>query len=135
MYQPVPVDQRLDLLKILTHAKPVVEVFLFVMFVMLIAAVVVWVLQLTGRRDQQRGEGVLSTVLVTAPLFGLTAAAYGLMDMSIAIANVRPAPDLTVLAPGFAEAGLCILLGLLAASLAAAFRAHLRLSGRSPEAA
>jgi hypothetical protein len=133
--QPVPVDQRLTLLGVVTHAKPVVEVFLFLMFVMLIAAVVVWVMQLAGRRDSERGESVLSTVLVTAPLFGLTAAAYGLMDMSIGIANVRPAPDLTVLAPGFAEAGLCILLGLLAASLAAAFRAHLRLvSGRSSAA-
>jgi prepilin signal peptidase PulO-like enzyme (type II secretory pathway) len=133
--QPVPVDQRLTLLGVVTHAKPVVEVFLFLMFVMLIAAVVVWVMQLAGRRDSERGESVLSMVLVTAPLFGLTAAAYGLMDMSIGIANVRPAPDLTVLAPGFAEAGLCILLGLLAASLAAAFRAHLRLaSGRSSAA-
>ncbi|HEV2532646.1 MotA/TolQ/ExbB proton channel family protein [Phenylobacterium sp.] len=133
--QAVPVDQRLTLLGIVTHAKPVVEVFLFLMFVMLIAAVVVWAMQLAGRRDPERGEGVLSTVLVTAPLFGLTAAAYGLMDMSIGIANVRPAPDLTVLAPGFAEAGLCILLGLLAASLAAAFRAHLRFaSGRQSAA-
>jgi hypothetical protein len=133
--QAVPVDQRLTLLGVVTHAKPVVEVFLFLMFVMLIAAVVVWVMQLAGRRDSERGESVLSTVLVTAPLFGLTAAAYGLMDMSIGIANVRPAPDLTILAPGFAEAGLCILLGLLAASLAAAFRAHLRLvSGRSSAA-
>ena len=135
MYQPVPVDQRLTLLGIVTHAKPVIEVFMFLMFVMLIAAVVVWVMQLTGRRDPERGESLLSTVLVTAPLFGLTAAAYGLMDMSIGIANVRPAPDLTILAPGFAEAGLCILLGLLAASLAAAFRAHLRIaSGRSSAA-
>jgi hypothetical protein len=133
--QAVPVDQRLTLLGVVTHAKPVVEVFMFLMFVMLIAAVVVWVMQLTGRRDPERGESLLSTVLVTAPLFGLTAAAYGLMDMSIGIANVRPAPDLTILAPGFAEAGLCILLGLLAASLAAAFRAHLRIaSGRSSAA-
>src|SRR5947209_10944390 len=114
--QAVPVDQRLTLLGIVTHAKPVVEVFLFLMFVMLIAAVVVWAMQLAGRRDAERGEGVLSMVLVTAPLFGLTAAAYGLMDMSIGIANVRPAPDLTVLAPGFAEAGLCLLLALLSAS-------------------
>jgi len=133
--QAVPIDQRLTLLGVVTHAKPVIEVFMFLMFVMLIAAVVVWVMQLTGRRDPERGESLLSTVLVTAPLFGLTAAAYGLMDMSIGIANVRPAPDLTILAPGFAEAGLCILLGLLAASLAAAFRAHLRLaSGRASAA-
>ncbi|THD74220.1 MAG: hypothetical protein E7812_17955 [Phenylobacterium sp.] len=133
--QSVPVDQRLNLLLILAHAKPVVLVFLFLMFALLIAAVAVWIGQLVqGRRNAERGENILSAVLVAAPLFGLTAAAYGLLDMSIGIANVRPAPDLTILAPGFAEASLCILLGLLAASLAAAFRAHLRLAG-SPAAA
>ena len=135
-FQAVPVEQRLNLLGVLAHAKPVVLVFLFLMFVMLIAAVATYVTQLAqGRRDATRGEALLSAVLVAAPLFGLTAAAYDLMDMSIGIANVRPTPDLTVLAPGFAEAGLCILLGLLAASLAAAFRAHLRLSGAGQSAA
>lgn len=133
--QAVPVDQRLTLLGVVTHAKPVVEVFLVLMLVMLIAAVVAWALQLAGRRDRERGEDLLSTILVAAPLFGLTAAAYGLMDMSIGIANVRPAPDLTILAPGFAEAGFCILMGLLAASLAAALRAHLRLTDRRRAAA
>lgn len=133
--QAVSGDQRLTLVGIVTHAKPVVEVFLVLMFVMLIAAVVVWALEVSGRRDRSRTEGLLSAVLTAAPLFGLTAAAYGLMDMSIGVANVRPAPDLTVLAPGFAEAGLCILLGLLAASVAAAFRAHLRLSSEGQPAA
>jgi hypothetical protein len=134
--QPIPVDQRLNLIQVLMHAKPVVQVFLFILVVLLIAAVVVWISQLAqSRRDATRSDGLLSAVLVAAPLFGLTAAAYGLLDMSIGIANVRPSPDLTVLAPGFAEASLCILLGLLAASLAAAFRAHLRLASGRPAAA
>jgi biopolymer transport protein ExbB/TolQ len=103
-------------------------VFLFLLIVLLIAAIAAWISQLAQeKRDAMRSDGVLSSVLVAAPLFGLTAAAYGLLDMSIGIANVRPTPDLTILAPGLAEASLCILLGLLAASLAAAFRAHLRL--------
>jgi hypothetical protein len=128
--QSVPIDQRLSLLAILAHAKPVVLVLMFLMFALLIAAVAVWIGQLAqGRRNAERGESLLSAVLVAAPLFGLTAAAYDLLDMSIGIANVRPAPDLTILAPGFAEASLCILLGLLAASVAASLRAHLRLSG------
>ncbi|HEX3699136.1 MAG TPA: MotA/TolQ/ExbB proton channel family protein [Phenylobacterium sp.] len=136
MPQPIPVDQRLNLIQVLMHAKPVVQVFLFILVVLLIAAVVVWISQLAqSRRDATRSDGLLSAVLVAAPLFGLTAAAYGLLDMSIGIANVRPSPDLTVLAPGFAEASLCILLGLLAASLAAAFRAHLRLASGRPAAA
>lgn len=132
----MPADNRLDLLKVFAHAHPVVQVFLFILMVLLIASIVVWIGQLApGRRGSPRGEAVLSAILVAAPLFGLTAAAYGLLDMSIGIANVRPSPDLTVLAPGFAEASLCILLGLLAASLAAAFRAHLRLSGPRPATA
>jgi hypothetical protein len=126
----MPVDQRLDLLKVFAHAQPVVQVFLFLLIVLLVASVAVWIGQLSpSRRSSGRGEATLSAILVAAPLFGLTAAAYGLLDMSIGIANVRPTPDLTILAPGFAEASLCILLGLLAASLAAAFRAHLRLAG------
>ena len=132
----MPADQRLNVLKVFAHAQPVVQVLLFLLMVLLFAAVVVWVGQLApGRRASSRGEAVLSAILVAAPLFGLTAAAYGLLDMSIGIANVRPSPDLTILAPGFAEASLCILLGLLAAALAAAFRAHLRLSGSRSAAA
>jgi hypothetical protein len=125
---------HLTLIDIFANAKPVVKVFLFLMFVLLIAAVAVWVGQLSGRRSA-RGETILSSVLVAAPLFGLTAAAYGLLDMSIGIANVQPEPTMTILAPGFAEASLCILLGLLAASLAAAFRTHLRLTGSRAEPA
>jgi len=127
-------SHHLTLVDIFANAKPVVKVFLFLTFVLLISAVAVWVGQLSGRRSE-RGEAVLSSVLVAAPLFGLTAAAYGLLDMSIGIANVSPEPNLTILAPGFAEASLCILLGLLAASLAAAFRAHLRLTGAGKHAA
>jgi biopolymer transport protein ExbB/TolQ len=124
------VPHHLTLIDVFAHAKPVVQVFLFLLFMLLIAAVAVWAVQLSGRRGGQ-GETILSSVLVAAPLFGLTAAAYGLLDMSIGIANVQPEPNLTILAPGFAEASLCILLGLLAASLAAAFRAHLRLTTRA----
>ena len=135
-FHVLPVEQRLNLLSVLSHAKPVVLVFMFLMVLMLVAAVAVWISQLAqGRRSAGIGENVLSSVLVAAPLFGLTAAAYDLLDMSIGIANVRPSPDLVVLAPGFAEASLCILLGLLAASLAAAFRAHLRLSASGQSAA
>jgi hypothetical protein len=128
------VTHHLTLVEVFAHAQPVVKVFLFLMIVLLIAAVAVWAVQLSGRRSE-RGETILSSVLVAAPLLGLTAAAYGLLDMSIGISNVSPEPNLTVLAPGFAEASLCILLGLLAASLAAAFRAHLRLVGPGKQAA
>ena len=134
--QVVPIDQRLDLLGVVSHAKPVVLMFLFLLIVIIAASVLVWIGQLSqAKRSSNIGDNALSAVLVAAPLLGLTAAVYDLLDMSIGIANVRPAPDLTILAPGFAEASLCILLGLLAASLAAAFRTHLRLFANRQTAA
>lgn len=131
----IPIDQRLSLVAILAHAKPVVQVFLFLLTLLLVASIAVWIVQLAQGKRPALGDDVLSAVLISAPLFGLTAAVYGLLDMSIGIANVRPSPDLATLAPGFAEASLCILLGLLAASLAAAFRTHLRLSASRAAAA
>ena len=133
--QTIPLDQRLNLLGILAHAKPVVQVFLFLLIVLLVASIAVWIGQLAQGKRAAIVDDVLSAVLISAPLFGLTAATYGLLDMSIGIANVRPAPDLAILAPGFAEASLCVTLGLLAASLAAAFRGHLRLSATRAAAA
>ena len=126
-HQAVPANQRLDVLQVFADATPVVQLLMFILICLLIASVAVWVGQMAqGRRRAGLGDTLLSGVLVSAPLIGLTAAAYDLLNMSIGAANVRPAPNLTVLAPGFAEASLCILLGLLAASFAAAFRAHLR---------
>ena len=51
----------------------------------------------------------------------------------IGMANVRPAPGLTVLAPGFAEATLAIMLGLLATTVAVVCERHLE--GRIRQAA
>ena len=129
-FQVLPIDQRLTLLKVLANAKPTVQLVWFGLFLAVLVSVAVWaVLAAPGRRAEdiaRKGLAFLSAVLIAAPLFGFAAAAYDLLDMSIGIANVRPTPDLIVLAPGFAEASLCVLLGLLAAALAATFRAHLR---------
>ena len=126
--QPLPLDQRLTLVKVLAHATPAVQVIIFGLILAVMTSVALWAVQAPGGRSResaQRTLAFLSAVLIVGPLLGLTAASYGLLDMSIGIANVRPTPDLSTLAPGLAEASLCVLLGLLAAAFAAGFRAHL----------
>jgi hypothetical protein len=138
IFQLVPIDQRLNLLKVLADAKPAIQVVVFGLALAVLTSVAVWAVLAAGRRTEdvvRKGLAFLSAVLVAAPLFGLTAAVYDLLDISIGIANTRPEANLIALAPGFAEVSLCVLLGLLAASLAAAFRAHLRLSADGASAA
>jgi hypothetical protein len=122
--------QHLQLFSVVANAKPVVMLCLLLLVAAIVSATAVWVLQLTKGKTVAVGgrAGIFLTgMLAAGPLIGLTAAAYGLMDMAIGIANVRPEPNLTILAPGFAEAGLCVTLGLLAAALAAVYRLHLGL--------
>lgn len=137
--QPITVGDRLTLLRILIHATPVVQVVLLGLILAVLTSVAVWaVLAAPGRRDESaraHGLAFLSAVFTCAPLFGLAAAAYGLMNMSIGLANLRPTPDFHVLAPGLAEASLSILLGALAAALASALRTHLRTAPEAPAAA
>jgi biopolymer transport protein ExbB/TolQ len=59
-------------------------------------------------------------------MLGLAAAAYGLMDGCIGLANVRPVPSLSILAPGLAEAFFCIMLGALASAIANVGGKHLQ---------
>jgi biopolymer transport protein ExbB/TolQ len=86
-----------------------------------------WLGQLTPRaRRPAAAVAGLAAIAAAAPLLGFAAAAYGLMDSFIGIANVRPVPSLSILAPGFAEAMLCVTLGLLAATIATVGRHHLK---------
>ena len=126
----VDLDHRLTLMKIITHASPAVQILLFLILMLVVVSAVAWALQLQrGRTSVSRADDLLSGVLLAAPLLGLTAGAYGVVDMFIGVANVIPTPGLGVLSPGVAEAGFCILFGLFAASLAAVFRVHLRVAG------
>ena len=122
--------ERLQLVAIFAHARPLVLVCLMLLLAAMVSAFAVWVAQLVkGGRERvgPRTSVYLGGLLAAGPLLGLTAAAYGILDMFIGISNVRPEPNMTVLAPGLAEASLCILLGLVVATQASVFRLHLQL--------
>jgi biopolymer transport protein ExbB/TolQ len=119
--------ERLNLIGVYAHASPTMKVVLFGLTAAVIAAVVVWARQALGR-GQGRGAGLayLSAQAAAAPLFGLFGVSYALLSGFIGISNVRPTPNLTILAPGLAEAALSLGLGLLAAAIATVGYHHLK---------
>ena len=125
----VAADHRLTGLAVFTHAKPLVMLVMALLLAATLAAAALWARGLAGGRRADAGGSGLATlagIAAAAPLLGLFAAAYGLMDACIGLANVRPVPSLSILAPGLAEAFLAIALGLLAAAVATLGGHHLK---------
>jgi MotA/TolQ/ExbB proton channel family len=123
----LPPDQRLTGLLVISHAKPMVLAAMVVLLAAVIAAAALWVSQ-AMRPAHRSGSAIgwLSAIAAGAPMLGLAAAAYGLMDACIGIANVRPVPTLSILAPGLTEAFFCIMLGCLASAVASVGERHLK---------
>ena len=118
--------ERLNLIGVYAHASPTMKVVLFGLTAAILAAVVVWARQALGQGQGRRSLAYLSAQAAAAPLFGLFGLSYALLSGFIGISNVRPAPNLTILAPGLAEAALSLGLGLLAAAIATVGYHHLK---------
>ncbi|HEX5261932.1 MAG TPA: MotA/TolQ/ExbB proton channel family protein [Phenylobacterium sp.] len=131
LVSPVPIADRLTLAGVYAHASIPMQFVLWGLTVAVIVAVAVWLLQAVRTRQRQSAgiAGVaayLSAQSAAAPLFGLFGMSYALLNSFIGIANVRPAPNLTVLAPGLAEASLSLGLGLFAAAISVVGHRHLK---------
>jgi hypothetical protein len=130
----VPTESRLTIGGVFTHAKPLIILIFAGLIVSIAYAAFVYIRGVMARRDQQiPGLTFLSALSAGGPMIGLFGASYGLLDMCIGIANKRPSATLIMLAPGYAEAMLCICLGLLAGAVALV--GHRHLSGRMLSAA
>ena len=79
-----------------------------------LAAVLVTGLKLASGKRLNGGSAFVSALRLGAPLMGLVGAAYVLLMMFIGIANFGGPVPLPVLAPGFAEAAMLFLLGVIA---------------------
>jgi hypothetical protein len=129
-YTVVPPGERLTFADVIADAAPEVQIMMALMFAGAVGAVAVWALSLgkVGKGDAKAVAGALGRLKIVrsgaAPL-GFLTAAYVLFSGFLGIANVRPAPTLTILAPGFAEATLAIMLGLLASAVAVICERHL----------
>ena len=129
-YTVVPVSERLTIGRVFADATLEVQVAFAVLLVSVIAAVVIWAMSLpkVGQADARGLAGALGRLRIVragaAPL-GFLAASYTLFCGFLGMANVRPLPTITVLVPGWAEAALAVMLGLLATFVAVVCERHL----------
>lgn len=138
-YTIVPASERLTFAGVIADASIEVQLLMVLMAAGALAAVVVWGMSLgkVGKGDARgvaAALGRLKIVRSGASPLGFLTAAYVLFNGFLGISNVRPAPDMTVLAPGFAEATLAIMLGLLASAVAVICERHLEGRVRSAAA-
>jgi hypothetical protein len=128
----VPPEQRLQLGDVFAHASPLMQLVMGGLALAAVAAVLVWAVNLFDltrgqpRRGLLGGVAFLSALGAAGPLLGGFGAAYVLLHGFLGVANVRPTPTLTIMAPGFAEALASIALGLLAAAVGVIGHRHLQ---------
>ncbi|MET0271610.1 MAG: MotA/TolQ/ExbB proton channel family protein [Phenylobacterium sp.] len=127
----VPPEDRLTVVRVFFDADIVMKILMAGLAIAAVIAIVVWVVQASrlGRRRSAGFEGAtayLMALSAAGPMIGFFGSAYTLFAGSLGLANVRPVPTISILAPGFAEALLAAMLGLLAASIAVIGRQHLK---------
>jgi hypothetical protein len=129
-YTVVPVSERLTIGAVFADASIEMQLAFVILLVSTIASLAIWALSLpkVGAADAKGLAGALGRLRIVrsgATPLGVLAASYVLFNGFLGIANVRPTPTLTVLAPGFSEAAMAVMLGLLATFVAVVCERHL----------
>ncbi len=114
----VGAEDRLNLLRIVEHATPVVQLIILGLVAGTLAAIAICALKLSSGPRLSGGSAFLSGLRAGGPLAGLLGAAYGGLNMAIGLANVAGPVPLNILARGYAEVMLMVVLGLLAGAVA-----------------
>ena len=126
----VPPAERLTVGRVFADAAPEVQLVFALLLVSVLTALAVWAMSLpkVGKGDAKGLAGALGRLRVlrsVASPLGLLGASYTLFSGFLGMANVRPAPSISVMAPGWAEAALAVMLGLLATTIAVVCERHL----------
>ncbi len=134
----VPEADRLTMGGVFADAAPEVQLVFALLLISTVATLAIWAMSLrkVGQADAKGLAGALGRLRIVrsaATPLGLLAASYIIFSGFLGMANVRPAPTLTVLAPGLAEAALAVMLGLLATVITVVCERHLE--GRIRQAA
>lgn len=129
-YAIVPPAERLTFGDVFADASLIVQAVFAALIVSTIAAIAFWGMSLGKVRQGDAKAlatalGRLKIVRAAGTPLGALTAAYILLSGFIGIANVRPAPTITVMAPGWAEAALAVMLGLLATTVGVLCERHL----------
>lgn len=104
---------RLTLSGVFADADETMKALMIILVAASLAAIVVTTLKLASGRQLNGGSAFVSALRLGGPLIGLVGAAFVLLMGFIGIANVGASVPMSVLAPGFAEAAMLFLLGLI----------------------
>ncbi|RAK56537.1 MotA/TolQ/ExbB proton channel family protein [Phenylobacterium deserti] len=133
-YRIVPPAERLTMSDVFADAAPANQAIMAGLLIATVAAVVLWAIRLTRKVDVTGSSLTYFRALKgVGPLLGLLGASYTLLGGFMGLANSRPTPPMSVLAPGYAEATLEVGIGLFAATVAVLCERHLE--GRMRRAA
>lgn len=95
------------------NAGPTMKGLMVVLIVATLAAIAVTVRKVLSGPRLTGGSAFLQALRLGGPLIGLLGAAYNILMINIAIANIGQQPSYPVLAPGVAEAVFLFVLGLI----------------------
>ncbi|RZJ05157.1 MAG: hypothetical protein EON89_05135 [Brevundimonas sp.] len=101
-----PIDIRFN-------ASPTMKMIMLALIVAGLAAVGVTVRKVLSGPSLTGGSAFLQALRLGGPLIGLLGAAWNVLMINIAIANIGQQPSYPVLAPGVAEAVFLFVLGLI----------------------
>ena len=104
---------RLTIATVFFDADETMQFLMIALVAASLAAIIVTGLKLASGKRLNGGSAFVSALRLGGPLMGLVGAAFVVLMGFIGIANFGPVP-MPVLAPGFAEAALLFLLGLIA---------------------
>jgi hypothetical protein len=105
---------RLTLASVFFDADETMKALMILLVAGALIAVVLTGLKVAGGRRLAGGSAFVSSLRLGGPLLGLLGAVFVLLNGFLGIANAGGPVPMPVLAPGFAEAALLFLLGLLA---------------------
>ncbi|MBA4001242.1 MotA/TolQ/ExbB proton channel family protein [Brevundimonas sp.] len=105
-------------LDVLLNADPTMKLIMLSLIVASLAAIALTLRKIMSGPRLTGGSTYLQALRLGGPLIGLLGAAYNVLMINIAIANIGQQPSYPVLAPGIAEAIFLFLLGLVAGVVA-----------------
>lgn len=105
---------RLTLAGVFADADETMQFLMVALVAASLAAIIVTGLKLAPGKRLNGGSAFVSALRLGGPLIGLVGAAFVLLMGFIGMANFGGPVPMPVLAPGFAEAALLFLLGLIA---------------------
>lgn len=108
---------RLTLASVFFNADETMKALMILLVAGALIAIVLTGLKVAGGRRLAGGSAFVSALRLGGPLLGLLGAVFVLLNGFLGIANAGGPVPMPVLAPGFAEAALLFLLGLLAGAV------------------